>query len=76
MLRKFTKDIGRYRTGATHDYPFSTWRKLATDAKQELESFTEEIDHNPTLRSTLKGPVFDRDARSGGRLKLKARPTH
>lgn len=60
MLRKFTKDIGRFKTGATHDYPFAVWRKMAADSKQKLDSFTEQVEFNPGLQNPLRGPIKPR----------------
>lgn len=60
MLRRFTKDIGRFKTGAVHDYPFSVWRKMAADSEQKLDSFTTPIEFNPGLQSPLRGPIKPR----------------
>ncbi len=57
MLRKFTKDIGRFKAGATHDYPTGVWRKMAADSKQKLDSFTQPIEFNSGLQNPLRGPV-------------------
>ena len=61
MLRRITKQVGRFRAGNEHDYPFSTWNKIAADAGMALDKFSEEVQHNPVLQSSLKRrPVIHR----------------
>lgn len=57
MLRRFTKDIGRYKEGEVHDYPKSVWDRLAVNGKTRLERFTEVVEFNPGLQNMLRGPV-------------------
>jgi hypothetical protein len=65
MLRKFTKDVGRYKTGALHDYPKHVWAQIEADARKaglgkDLNAFSESIETNTALQSMLKGrqPAF------------------
>ena len=55
MLRKITQAIGRYKLEEVHDYPRDVWEKIARDAKQKLDEFSEPIGYNPALRNPLKG---------------------
>lgn len=55
MLRKITKDVGRYRAGETHDYPRGVWGDIATAARQPLDEFSEPIEHNPTHQARTRG---------------------
>ncbi len=56
MLRKITKQIGkRFLPGNVHDYPRDVWNKIAADARQKLDDFSEAIEHNPAAQSMLKG---------------------
>ena len=55
MLRKITKDIGRYREGETHDYPRGVWNDIAANAKSALDSFSEPIEFNPTHQARTRG---------------------
>ena len=55
MLRKITKDIGRYSQGAVHDYPKGVWDKLAQDAGMKLEAFSEPIETYIAQTNMLKG---------------------
>lgn len=57
MLRKFTKDLGRYKSGEVHDYPKAVWENIARSAKAKLDSFSEAVDHNQALQNPLRGPV-------------------
>jgi len=57
MLREFTKAIGRYKEGAVHDYPKTTWNRMALEAKAGLETFTKEVPINTSLQNPLRGPV-------------------
>lgn len=54
MLRKFTKDIGRYKTGQQADYPLDVWNKMATESKTKLDAFTVALESNAVLQSSLK----------------------
>ena len=54
MLRKFTQAIGRYKVGQQHDYPLDVWNKLEKEAGKPLKSFTELIESNAILQSSLK----------------------
>ena len=47
MLRRFTKDFGRYIKGDVRDYPAPTWRALA--GKASLDSFSEVLDLPPEV---------------------------
>lgn len=57
MLREFTKAIGRYGEGEVHDYPVSTWNRMAASAKQPLDKFTRAVDINQGLQNPLRGPI-------------------
>ena len=71
MLRKITKDVGRYRTGEMHDYPRGVWAKLAADMlraegkrnakpeeiERQLASFSEPIEFNASHQSVTRGPL-------------------
>ena len=71
MLRKITKDTGRYRVGEMHDYPRGVWAKLATDMlradgkrnvkpediERHLETFSEPIEFNASHQSVTRGPL-------------------
>lgn len=66
MLRKMTKDVGkRLKAGNVHDYPRDVWHKIAADAKQKLEDFSEALEHNPAYQSVLKGRGPIKKARLG-----------
>ena len=56
MLRKITKEIGRYKVGEVHDYPKAVWEKMAADGKIKLDKFTEEVEFNLGT-SSLRGPI-------------------
>lgn len=56
MLRKFTKDLGRYKKGQSHDYPKAVWEQIAKSAKAKLDSFSEAVENN-ILQSMMRGPV-------------------
>jgi len=57
MLRKFTKDIGRYKKGQQHDYPKAVWEQIAKSAKVKLEGFSEAVETNLVLQTMMRGPV-------------------
>ena len=57
MLRKFTRDIGRYHKGQLHDYPKAVWEQIAKSAKEKLANFSEAVDNNQALQNPLRGPV-------------------
>ncbi|MDZ4342346.1 MAG: hypothetical protein U1E51_07900 [Candidatus Binatia bacterium] len=57
MLRKFTKDLGRYKKGQSHDYPKAVWEQIAKSAKAKLDSFTEAVETNMALQNMMRGPV-------------------
>lgn len=65
MLRRLTKDVGRYKAGELHDFPAYVWDKIALDlaknrrlrlrgvnAKTELAKFSEPVDD-----TTLQNPM-------------------
>lgn len=54
MLRKITKQIGRYQVGSQHDYPRDVWARLAAGAKMPLDKFSEAVEVNPVHQSSLK----------------------
>jgi hypothetical protein len=35
MLRKITKDVGRYEANGQHDYPNGVWQKIALDLQKD-----------------------------------------
>ena len=55
MLRKITKQVGRFQVGGQHDYPRAVWNKVAGDAKLPLDKFTELVEVNPVHQSSTKG---------------------
>lgn len=56
MLRKFTKDMGRYRAGQLHDYPRGIWNQLERNAGVPLDDFTEVVTVDKAIaQSMLKG---------------------
>ena len=60
MLREFTQAIDRYKQGEVHDYPQSTWSKMAKDARKDLDDFTQAVSINQGLQNPLRGPVKNR----------------
>lgn len=81
MLRKITKDAGRYRAGEMHDYPRGVWTKLATDllradgkrtvkprdVEAKLASFSEPVEFNASHQNVTRGPHRQR-ARLGAEV--------
>lgn len=71
MLREITRAAGRYKPGAKHDYPRGVWNKIAADllrnegerkvtvedVERKLNSFSREIDFNPSHQSVTRGPL-------------------
>jgi hypothetical protein len=57
MLRKFTKDLGRYKKGQSHDYPKAVWEQIAKSAKAKLDSFSEAVENNAVLQTMMRGSV-------------------
>lgn len=55
MLRKITKDIGRYRAGEQHDYPRGVWNDIEAKAGMGLDEFSEAVDFNPTHQARTRG---------------------
>lgn len=59
MLRKITLDVGRFKKGSEHDYPFGVWNQIERDAGMKLDKFSVAIENNEVLQSSLKGrPVI------------------
>ena len=71
MLRRFTRDIGRFKEGELHDYPRGTWNNIASRAKVSLDSFTDEAEINQLLQSKTRGTLHIKT-----RLGSTARPAH
>lgn len=44
MLREFTKDLGRYKSGEVKDYPEIVWRQIANGEGKKLDSFTKKVE--------------------------------
>ena len=55
MLRKITKDVGRFHVGNQLDYPLGVWTQIERDAKMPLDKFSVRIESNAVLQSSLKG---------------------
>ncbi len=44
MVRKFTKDVGRFRKDDVRDYPKSTWDDIAASVNRPLSRFSDPVD--------------------------------
>ena len=44
MVRMFTTDVGRFKTGDVRDFPQTTWKQISVSAKQKLETFSKKLD--------------------------------
>ena len=44
MVRMFTTDVGRFKTGDVRDFPQTTWKQISVSAEQKLETFSKELD--------------------------------
>lgn len=86
MLRKITKEAGRYKTiGELHDYGRGIWNDIAksllkaegkktftdADVQKKLDSFSEPVNYNAAEQSMLRGKVKTRT-----RLGSTARTAH
>lgn len=66
MLRRFTKEVGRYSNGSLRDYPREVWNTIARSAGMALESFTVEVDESD--------PGVDKGGFVRSQSPLKGRP--
>ena len=57
MLRKITQNVGRFKVGNQLDYPLGVWRRIEKDAGLALDKFSQVIEANAVLQSSLKGRV-------------------
>lgn len=46
MLREFRKNVGNFKKGDRRDYPISTWRHMAGNAKMDLDVMTVEVNEH------------------------------
>ena len=67
MLRKITKQTGRWKAGVLHDWPLATWVQLARDAGMSLDEFSqpEEMDKVLSARNRAGARIRSRAQISG-----------
>lgn len=66
MLRKFTKDVGRFKQGEEHDWPKATWTQLETTEGKSLNSFSEAVEYNPSHQNMLKRRIHTKQRLGSG----------
>lgn len=55
MLRRFTKNIGRYKEGQEIDWPHDVWLTVERQSGMKLSDFSIALDNPMPKQSTLKG---------------------
>lgn len=56
MLRRITKDAGRFKAGVLHDWPLTVWHSVAKDAGfKTLEEFSTPEEMNTVLQMRKSG---------------------
>ena len=74
MLRRLTKDAGRFKAGVLHDWPLTVWHSVAKDAGfKSLEDFSTPQEMNAVLQNRNRGADVPRErAAAGGRVPRRA----
>ena len=55
MLRRLTKDAGRFKAGVLHDWPLATWNGVAKDAGfKSMDDFSEPAQAAEALQGPRK----------------------
>lgn len=62
MLRRFTQDVGRWKSGVLHDWPLTTWMHIARETGKPLDEISKPEEMSDVLV-----------ARNRGRQKLRSR---
>ena len=56
MLRRLTKDAGRFKAGVLHDWPLTVWHSVAKDAGfKSLDEFSKPEEMNTVLQNRNGG---------------------
>ena len=56
MLRRITKDAGRFKVGVLHDWPLTVWNSVAKDAGfKTLDDFSVPEEMNTVLQMRNRG---------------------
>lgn len=56
MLRRLTKDAGRFKAGVLHDWPLTVWHSVAKDAGfKSLDDFSKTEEMNTVLQNRNGG---------------------
>ena len=74
MLRRLTKDFGRWKAGVLHDWPVTTWNQVAASAGfKSLDDFSTPEEMNKVLQMRSRGVDQSRERPIGkGRVPIRA----